>query len=214
MKKIIISLLLSFAFTNIFAFKVDILGSINYKYLSVNGDTFLLDTKQDVPFSADFNSSGVAFGFDMFFNDNIGLYMRLGLFAVDSLNRAVGPYEKKIKGSGFDFVETYNLGPVFAFPVGNYFSFGVAPSFSMDYSQVEIRKGYDASIDSFLGFGVGADLFFKFRYKHFVTAAGCAGSFFPVTLITSADTKIDYHYDIEGKNCYNIRPYISFGVAF
>lgn len=218
MKKIVLSFVfLFFLVFNSFSITFDILGTFNYKNALISGNTYLNNENTPVNYNAAADSVGVNFGLDLFFNKYVGVYTRMGLYGVTGLNRTVGPYENKINGVT-DYGASLDIGGAFALPLGDYFSFNAAPSFTLNViNSSSYKYGYYdiiSTVDSFLNIGFTADIYFKFRYKHFMAAIGCAGSALPFGFVTSSDTRYDYHSAIDNIFMWSVRPYIGAGVSF
>lgn len=218
MKKLVLSLLFIFCFS-FFSYSVtfDILGSLTYKNTFVQGKTS--SNNNTVDFDASINCLGLNFGLDLLFTDFFGLYTRLGYYGIENSDRTVNRNKKELKSSAGNYSMTFDLGTTFNCSINNHFYFCAAPSFSMNYINYEyyafsfFSDNY-SSVDNYLCYGLTADLYFKFRYKHFVCAAGCSGSVLPICQITSKDTSINYSHDIKDAIGYNIRPYIAAGLSF
>lgn len=213
--------ILFFFFFAVFSFSVhalrfDILGGLSYKNTSYNGKTSLNGSTVDL--DANSGSMGVNIGLDLFFTDFVGLYTRLGFYSVDSFNRKVDGHKLDYKNSNsIDYSMTYDLGVSFAKPINDYFSICIAPALSMNYIDTahnDFKNQYRATVDNYLCYGLSADIYMKFKYKHFVSALGCSGSYLPFCLMTSKDSAIDYSFNIKNSSAYSIRPYISAGVSF
>lgn len=196
-------------YSKVFAGSASYQEYINHSYEDFDGD-----------YRAAFKSSGVFLGFDMFFNTcPFGLYFRAGFMDVSGVKRTAGGKTETLDNTEVDFNMFYDLGGVYALNINKYFSICVAPAVSMLFVNSEYRDlksiySSRAALDSLFGVGVTADIYAKFRYKHFVASAGCAASFYPFTLVSSSDSAIDYSTDIRDTKAYNLRPYISVGFTF
>lgn len=217
MKKLLFSFVLFCLFIfNSYCLQFDILGAVSYRYVNTSGDTSLKANNSAASYNAVFNVSGINWGLDLFFTDKIGLYFRVGTYSVDSVTHTINNNSFEAKGSGFNYSMSSDIGAVFAFPINNYFSVCAAPAVSInycDFSFYDYKKSH-ATLDSLLSYGFSGDLYLKFRYKHFLAAAGCSGSFFPWCELTSSDTDINYYSFIKNSTAYIIKPYIGAGVSF
>lgn len=193
-------------YSNVFKGSASYQKVINYNYYDYNGD-----------YRAAFNAGGGSLGFDLFFNScPFGLYFRAGFMGVSGVTRTAGDKTVALDNSEVNFNFFYDLGGVYALNVNNYISVCAAPAVSMIFVNSEYRDFKNiyksrASTDSLFGVGFTADIYAKIRYKYFVAAAGCAASFYPLALVTSADSSIDYSANIRDTMAYNLRPYISIG---
>lgn len=138
---------------------------------------------------------------------------------VSGVNRTAGGETVQLDNTEVHFNAFYDFGGVYALNVNTYISVCAAPAVSMLFVNSEYRDLKNIyisreTIDSLFGVGVTADIYAKLRYKYFVAAAGCAASFYPLTLVTSADSSIDYSTNIRDTMAYNLRPYISIGFTF
>lgn len=228
-KKIFLSIILLFSCFGAFSLdtQIDVLaggfynntnvftGSANYQKI-INYDP--VDIKGD--FRAVFNAAGGSLGFDLFFNPYpFGVYFRAGFLSVGNVERTAGGEKVSLKNTDLTFNMFYDIGGVYSFNIINYFSVCAAPAASFlfltsEYKNLNNLYSARATLDSVLSFGLSADLYAKFRYKYFVAAAGCAFSFYPLTLVTSSDSKINYSTNITDTMAFNIRPYISIGFTF
>lgn len=182
------------------------------KYQTYNGyDTVTVDGD----YNAIFRAGGGSLGFDCFFNPSpFGVYFRSGLMSVSDVERRAGGVTDKINNTEIGYNVFLDIGGVYAFNLDN-FSFNVAPSVSILFVNAQNRESIfkRVTLDSLFGVGMTADIYAKFRYKYFVCSAGFAVSFYPLTLVSSADTKIEYSTSIRNTMAYNLRPYISIGVS-
>lgn len=190
-------------------------GTASYqKYINCNYYDF------DGDYRAAFNAGGGSLGFDLFFNScPFGLYFRAGFMGVSGVNRTAGGETVALDNTEVNFNMFYDFGGVYALNVNKYFSICAAPAVSMlfvnsEYVAIEDIYSSRAALDSLFGVGVTADIYAKIRYKYFLAAAGCAASFYPLTLVSSSDSAIDYSLNIRNTKAYNLRPYISVGLTF
>lgn len=196
-------------YSNVFRGTASYLKIVNYDYYDFEGD-----------YRAAFNAGGGSLGFDWFFGScPFGLYFRGGLMGVSGVNRTAGGETVTLNSTEFNFNIFYDFGGTFALNVNKYISVCAAPAVSMLFVNSEYRDLKNiytahAAIDSLFGVGITADVYAKLRYKYFVASAGCAASFYPLALVSSSDTKINYSTNIRDTMAYNIRPYVSFGVTF
>lgn len=196
-------------YSKVFAGTASYQKYINYNYYDFDGD-----------YRAAFKAAGGFLGFDMFFNScPFGLYFRAGFMGVFGVNRTAGGETVALDNTEVNFNMFYDFGGVYALNVNKYFSICAAPAMSMLFVNSEYRDLKNIyisreTIDSLFGVGVTADIYAKLRYKYFVAAAGCAASFYPLTLVTSADSSIDYSTNIRDTMAYNLRPYVSIGFTF
>lgn len=196
-------------YSNVFKGSASYQKVINYNYYNFDGD-----------YRAAFNAGGGFLGFDWFFNScPFGLYFRAGFMGVSGVNRTAGGETVALDNTEVNFNAFYDLGGVYSLNVNKYFSVCAAPAVSMLFVNSEYRNFNNiyksrASTDSLFGVGVTADIYAKIRYKYFVAAAGCAASFYPLALVTSADSSIDYSTNIRDTMAYNLRPYVSIGFTF
>ena len=216
MRRFIISFFFFCFSFNSFALTFDILAGLSYKNTAITGKTVLDNVSMD--YDASFNSVGLNLGLDLLFNSCIGIYTRLGLYDVQDSARSVAGNSKDLKSASGNYSMTYDLGLALNFALAKHFFICVSPSVSLnyiDYKNYEFNlwgENY-AVIDNALCYGFSADVYLKFRYKHFVCALGCSGSILPFCLVTSEDTAIDYSFSINDATGYNIRPYIAAGVS-
>lgn len=195
-------------YSKVFAGSASYQEYINHSYKDFDGD-----------YRAAFKAAGGFLGFDLFFNScPFGLYFRAGFMDVSGVKRTAGGKTETLDNTEVNLNMFYDLGGVYALNINKYFSICAAPAVSMLYVNSEYVGGGSiyssrAALDSLFGVGVTGDIYAKFRYKHFVAAAGCAASFYPFTLVSSSDTAIDYS-DIRDTKAYNLRPYISVGFTF
>nr|DAM54542.1 MAG TPA: hypothetical protein [Caudoviricetes sp.] len=195
-------------YSKVFAGTASYQKYINYNYYDFDGD-----------YRAAFKAAGGFLGFDMFFNScPFGLYFRAGFMGVFGVNRTAGGETVALDNTEVNFNMFYDFGGVYALNVNKYFSICAAPAVSMlfvnsEYVAIEDIYSSRAALDSLFGVGVTADIYAKIRYKYFLAAAGCAASFYPLTLVSSSDTKIQYSTNIRDTMAYNLRPYISLGVS-
>lgn len=197
-----------FNYSNVFK------GSVEYeKQINYNTNYY------DSDYRAAFNASGGLIGCDCFFNQfPLGLYYRVGFMGVSGVVRTAADKTVNLKNTEINFNTAVDVGAVYGYNIGQYFSLNVAPAVSMLFVNSEYRTlkslySMRATLDSLFGLGLTADLYAKFRYKYFVAAAGCAASFYPVTLVSSADSSINYSTNIRDTMAYNLRPYLSVGVS-
>lgn len=196
-------------YSNVFKGSASYQKVINYDYYDFDGD-----------YRAAFNAGGGSLGFDLFFNScPFGVYFRAGFMGVFGVNRTAGGETVALDNTEVNFNMFYDFGGVYALNVNKYFSICAAPAVSMLFVNSEYRDLKNIyisreTIDSLFGVGVTADIYAKLRYKYFVAAAGCAASFYPLTLVTSADSSIDYSTNIRDTMAYNLRPYVSIGFTF
>lgn len=196
-------------YSNIFKGSASYQKVINYDYYDFDGD-----------YRAAFNAGGGSLGCDLFFNScPFGLYFRAGFIGVSGVNRTAGGETVALDNTEVNFNTFYDLGGVYALNINKYVSVCAAPAVSMLFVNSEYRNFNNiyksrASTDSIFGVGVTADIYAKIRYKYFVAAAGCAASFYPLALVTSADSSIDYSQNIRDTMAYNLRPYVSIGFTF
>lgn len=196
-------------YSNVFKGSASYQKVINYDYYDFDGD-----------YRAAFNAGGGSLGFDLFFNScPFGLYFRAGFMGVSGVNRTAGGESVALDNTEVNFNMFYDLGGVYALNANKYVSVCAAPAVSMLFVNSEYRNFNNiyksrASIDSLFGVGVTADIYAKIRYKYFVAAAGCAASFYPLALVTSEDSSIDYSQNIRDTMAYNLRPYVSIGFTF
>ena len=189
-------------------------GSVKYEK-QINYDTNYYDSD----YRAAFKAAGGSIGCDCFFNQfPLGLYFRVGFMGVSGVDRTAADKTVNLENTEINFNTFVDVGAVYGYNIGQYFSLNVAPAVSMllvtsEYRTLKSLYSTRATEDSLLGFGLTADLYAKFRYKYFVAAAGCAASFYPVTLVSSADSSINYSTNIRDTMAYNLRPYISLGVS-
>lgn len=182
------------------------------KYQTVNGyDNITVDGD----YNAIFRAGGDSLGFDAFFNPcPFGVYLRSGLMGVSGVERTAGDVTDKIDNTEIGYNIFCDVGGVYAFNFGN-FSLNLAPAVSILFVNAENQESIfkRVTLDSLFGVGMTADIYAKYRYKYFVCSAGCAASFYPLTLVSSSDTKIKYSTNIRDTMAYNLRPYISVGVS-
>lgn len=196
-------------YSNVFKGSASYQKVINYDYYDFDGD-----------YRAAFNAGGGSLGFDLFFNScPFGLYFRAGFMGVSGVNRTAGGETVALDNTEVNFNMFYDFGGVYALNVNKYFSICAAPAVSMlfvnsEYVAIEDIYSSRAALDSLFGVGVTADIYAKIRYKYFLAAAGCAASFYPLTLVSSSDSAIDYSLNIRNTKAYNLRPYISVGLTF
>lgn len=196
-------------YSNVFKGSASYQKVINYDYYDFDGD-----------YRAAFKAAGGFLGFDMFFNScPFGLYFRAGFMGVFGVNRTAGGETVALDNTEVNFNMFYDFGGVYALNVNKYFSICAAPAVSMlfvnsEYVAIEDIYSSRAALDSLFGVGVTADIYAKIRYKYFLAAAGCAASFYPLTLVSSSDSAIDYSLNIRNTKAYNLRPYISVGLTF
>lgn len=196
-------------YSKVFAGTASYQKCINYNYYDFDGD-----------YRAAFKAAGGFLGFDMFFNScPFGLYFRAGFMGVFGVNRTAGGETVALDNTEVNFNMFYDFGGVYALNVNKYFSICAAPAVSMlfvnsEYVAIEDIYSSRAALDSLFGVGVTADIYAKIRYKYFLAAAGCAASFYPLTLVSSSDSAIDYSLNIRNTKAYNLRPYISVGLTF
>lgn len=196
-------------YSKVFAGTASYQKYINYNYYDFDGD-----------YRAAFNAGGGSLGFDLFFNScPFGLYFRAGFMGVSGVNRTAGGETVALDNTEVNFNMFYDFGGVYALNVNKYFSICAAPAVSMlfvnsEYVAIEDIYSSRAALDSLFGVGVTADIYAKIRYKYFLAAAGCAASFYPLTLVSSSDSAIDYSLNIRNTKAYNLRPYISVGLTF
>lgn len=228
MKKHLLSILFVFLCINIYSLdsQIDILTGGFFNYTSVSGvaayDEYINYNSYEVDgdYRAIFKSGGGSLGFDLFFDScPFGLYFRAGFMGVSGVDRTAGGHSVALDNTEPNLNMFYDLGGVFSYEVNNYISLCAAPAVSMLYITSEYRNFKNiynpvATIDSVLGVGLTADIYAKLRYKYFSASAGCAASFYPVALVTSKDSNIDYSSNIRETMAYNIRPYISIGFTF
>lgn len=229
MKKIFLSLVLLFSCLAGFSLEVqsDILAGGFYNYSKVftgsaSYQEYINHSYKDFDgdYRAAFKAAGGLLGFDMFFNScPFGLYLRAGFMSVSGVKRTAGGKTETLDNTEVDLNMFYDLGGVYALNVNKYFSICAAPAVSMlyvnsEYDGMESIYNSRASLDSLFGVGFTADIYAKFRYKHFVASVGCAASFYPFTLVSSSDSAIDYSTNIRDTKAYNLRPYISAGFTF
>ena len=191
-------------------------------FLSV--PVFALDVTTDVLLGGFYNYSNVFTGKSKYQTvngyDNVtvdGDYnaiFRAGLMGVSGVERTAGGVTDKIDNTEIGYNVFLDVGGVYAFNFGN-FSLNLAPALSMLFVNSDNREHLfsRATTDSLLGFGMTADVYAKYRYKYFVCSAGCAASFYPLSLVSSSDTKIQYSTNIRDTMAYNLRPYISVGFS-
>lgn len=196
-------------YSNVFKGSAEYEKSINYNTEYFDGD-----------YRAIFKAAGVSVGCDCFFNNfPFGLYFRVGYMGVQGVDRTAGGQSVSLDNTEVNFNVFTDIGGVYSFALGDYFSICAAPALSMLLVNSETRKNLysyssaRATEDSLLGVGFTADLYAKFRYKFFVASAGCAASFYPLTLVSSADSSINYSTNIRDTMAYNLRPYISLGIS-
>lgn len=182
------------------------------KYQTVNGyDNITVDGD----YNAIFRAGGGSLGFDCFFNPcPFGIYFRAGLMGVSGVERTAGGVTDKIDNTEIGYNIFCDIGGVYAFNFGN-FSLNLAPAVSILFVNAENQESIfkRVTLDSLFGVGMTADIYAKYRYKYFVCSAGCAASFYPLSLVSSSDTKIKYSTNIRDTMAYNLRPYISLGVS-
>lgn len=170
----------------------------------------------DGDYNAVFRGGGGFAGVDVFFNPcPFGVYFRAGIMGISGVERTAGGVTDKIDSTEPGFNMFCDLGGVYAFNFGN-FSLNVAPAFSVLFVNSENRGNIFSRVteDSLYGVGITADIYAKFRYKYFVCSAGCAASFYPLAVVSSADTKISYSTNIRDTKAYNLRPYVAIGFSF
>ena len=198
-----------FNYTNVFKGSASYQKYINYDCYDFDGD-----------YRAALKAAGGSLGFDLFFNScPFGLYFRGGFMGVSGVERTAGGETVALDNTEVTFNTLLDLGGVYSFNISDYVSICAAPAVSMLYINSEYRDFKNiyksrASIDSVFGVGFTADIYAKLRYKYFVAAAGCAASIYPLTLVSSADSSIDYSTYIRDTMAYNLRPYISIGFTF
>lgn len=189
---------------NVFTGKAKYQKNISYDTVTIDGD-----------YNAVFSAAGGSLGFDCFFNpSSFGVYLRSGFFKVFDVKRTAAGVTDKIKNTQIGYNMFFDVGGIYAFNFGNV-SLNIAPALSILSVQAQnMEKIYSrTTIDALLGFGLSADVSVKYRYKYFVCSAGCTSSFYPLTLVSSADTKISYSTNIRNTMAYNLRPYIAFGFS-
>lgn len=180
------------------------------EYWNSNGDTV------DGDYNAVFRAAGASLGFDLFFNPYpLGIYFRTGIMSVFGVERTAGGVTDKVEKTEIGFNMFVDVGAVYAFNFGK-FSLNLAPAFSILWVQSENMENLysRATTDSLFGLGLTADVYVKYRLKYFVVAAGMAASFYPMALVSSADTKISYSTNIRDTKAYNLRPYVAIGLSF
>ena len=225
MKKIFLSLFFLSFCLGAFALEtqLDVLAGGFYNYDNVFTGSASYEknyTDYDGEYRAAFKGGGGSVGLDLFFNSfPLGLYFRAGLMGIDSIERTAGGQTVKLKNTEINFNMFYDLGGVYAFDINKYLSVCAAPAVSLIFINSEYRDFKNiyssrTSIDSLFGVGASADIYIKYRYKYFVASAGCAASFYPLALVTSQDTAINYSLNIRDTMAFNLRPYISVGFTF
>lgn len=221
-RKLFFIFILVFSCLGAFALEtqLDVLASGFYNYSNVFAGSAKYQYDFDGDYRAAYNAGGGSLGFDLFFNScPFGLYFRAGLMGVSGVNRMAGGETVQLDNTEVNFNAFYDFGGVYALNVNTYISVCAAPAVSMLFVNSEYRDLKNiyksrVTIDSLFGVGVTADIYAKLRYKYFVAAAGCAASFYPLTLVTSSDSSIDYSTNIRDTMAYNLRPYVSIGFTF
>ena len=196
-------------YDNIFRGSASYQKVVNYDYVNYDGD-----------YRAAFRGGGGSLGFDLFFNEfPLGMYFRAGYMGIKGVERTAGGQSVKLDNTEINLNMFYDLGGVYELDINNYFSVCLAPAVSLIFVNSEYRDFKNiyssrTSIDSLFGVGASADIYIKYRYKYFVASAGCAASFYPLALVSSQDTAINYSLNIRDTMAYNLRPYISVGFTF
>lgn len=220
MKKIATIILTALLAINAYAVTAtDLLAFPFYNSTYVTGTTAysnLNDEQKLGDFNLNIKAAGPAFGIDLLFTDNVGLYIRAGMPIPFSVKRSIANYEKSYTDMYPFYQLSSDIGAVFALPVGEYFSVCAAPAFSVlliTASKLDVYSS-DINFDSVIGIGPTIDLYGKMRFKHLVMTAGSAFTYMPNPITLSADlSEVTYENPIR-TNGFNIRPYISIGFSF
>lgn len=229
MKKLFLSLFLIFLCFNCFSLEtqLDVLagGFYNYNNICSGSASYqkIIDYDYydvDGEYRAIFKGAGGSLGFDLFFNSfPFGLYFRAGFMGITGVNRTAGGLSVFLKNTELNLNMFYDLGGVYSFNINDFLSVCAAPAVSIIFVNSEYRNFNNiynsrAALDSLFGVGGSADIYIKYRYKYFAASCGCAASFYPVSIVSSADSAIAYSSNISGTMAYNIRPYVSIGFTF